>query len=138
MAWTLQRHLDDETISLTRKRVELHFRDFVGDAVFTGPIDVSLARRLDALVKQHFGIYDIVQLRPYTTSGRMVYNYLPGLVPPPETPPEVFSQPPPEGLPAEHESHLRQAFAGVLTTQRTAVAADESVAQTALGSVLQV
>ncbi|HET7769474.1 MAG TPA: HD-GYP domain-containing protein [Chloroflexota bacterium] len=137
LAWLLQRHLQDETINLTRREVEVHFRDVFGDTVFTGPIPAALAQRFDSTVKTHFNVYDIVQLRLYTTSGRMVYNYLPGLVPPPETPPELFSQAPTD-LSPEHMGHVQRALAGNGSTERTALKPDESVAQKPLTSVLEV
>ena len=137
LAWLLQRHLEEETISLTRQEVEVHFRDVFGDTVFTGPIPASLAQRFDSTVKTHFNVYDIVQLRLYTTSGRMVYNYLPGLVPPPETPPELFSQAP-TNVTAEHLGHMQRAMAGTGTTERTTLAPEQNVLKKPLTSVLEV
>ena len=137
LAWLLQRHVEDETIRLTRSEVEVHFRDVFGDTVFTGPIPAELARRFDSTVKTHFNVYDIVQLRLYTTSGRMVYNYLPGLIPPPETPPELFSQAPTD-LSPEHLGHVQRAVAGSGSTERTTLGPEQNVLQKPLGSVLEV
>ena len=137
LAWLLQRHLEDETINLTRREVEVHFKDVFGDTVFTGPIPSALAQRFDSTVKTHFNVYDIVQLRLYTTSGRMVYNYLPGLVPPPETPPELFSQPPTD-LSPEHLGHVQRAATGSGSTERTTLRPEQNVLQRPLTSVLEV
>ncbi|HEU5315342.1 MAG TPA: hypothetical protein VFX49_04490, partial [Chloroflexota bacterium] len=118
LAWLLQRHLEQETIKLTQQEVEVHFRDVFGDSVFTGPLDTAVAARFDPMVKTHFTIYDIVQLRLYTTNGQMIYNYLPGLIPPAGTPPEAFAQQP-VGLSEEHLSHIRRASTGQGLTERT-------------------
>ena len=136
LAFLLQRHLEDETIKLTQREVEVHFRDVFGDTVFTGPLDNATAARFDPMVKTHFGIYDIVQLRLYTTSGQMIYNYLPGLTPPPGTPPEAFAQTP--NLSPEHLGHIRQAATGGPLTERTTMGADENVLKKPLASVLEV
>ena len=50
----------------------------------------------------------------------MVYNYLPGLVPPAETPPEQFSQAPTD-VSADHVGHMQKAIAGTGTTERTSL-----------------
>ncbi|MGH2353477.1 MAG: HD-GYP domain-containing protein, partial [Chloroflexota bacterium] len=81
LTWLLQRHLDDETVSLTRREVEVHFHDIFPSGIFTSSLTPAEAARFDPMVRAHFGIYDIVQLRLYDRSGRMVYNFLPGLRP---------------------------------------------------------
>jgi HD-GYP domain-containing protein (c-di-GMP phosphodiesterase class II) len=137
LAWLLQRHLEEETIKLTQQEVEVHFRDVFGDTVFTGPLDAAVAARFDPMVKTHFTIYDIVQLRLYTTSGQMIYNYLPGLIPPAGAPPETFAQQP-TGLSQEHLSHIRVASSGQGLTERTTMAAQENIKRKDLSSVLEV
>lgn len=86
LAWLLQRHLEDETIALTRREVEVHFYNIFQTNIFTRPLTEAEASRFDPTVRAHFGIYDIVQVRLYRTDGTMIYNYLPGLLPDLDTP----------------------------------------------------
>src|SRR6266536_3121338 len=63
LSWLLRRHLEDETVALTKTEVEVHFRDIFKDNVFVRPLTDSEAGFFDPMVRSHFGIYDIVQLR---------------------------------------------------------------------------
>ena len=132
LSWLLRRHLEDETISLTRQEVEVHFRDIFKDNIFVRPLTADEASFFDPMVKAHFGIYDIVQVRLYKLDGTMVYNYLPGLRPG-ATPVAA-----PEALSPEHQAHVAQAIGGTLVTDQTSLAADANIRKTALPDVLEV
>ncbi len=130
LAWLLQHHLEEETIALTRREVEVHFTDIFSTNVFLRPLSEEEARFFDRLVKYHFGIYDIVQLRLYDPDGRMIYNYLPGLLP---SAPE-----PAPSLPEEHLQHVGAAAGGTLVVERTQLAPQENIRQQPLADVLEV
>jgi putative nucleotidyltransferase with HDIG domain len=132
LAWLLRRHLEEETIALTRKEVEVHFRDVFKDNIFLRPLTDSEAAIFDPMVRAHFGIYDIVQLRLYKTDGTMLYNYLPGLRPNAPAP-AVQATPSPE-----HQHLLAEAASGSLITGQTTLLPGENIRQRALPTVLTV
>ncbi len=132
LSWLLRRHLEDETVALTKTEVEVHFRDIFKDNVFVRPLTDSEAGFFDPMVRSHFGIYDIVQLRLYTSDGTMIYNYLPGLRP--GAPPPVATS----AVAAEHLAHVAAAAQGTLILERTQLNPDANIRQQPLKDVLEV
>jgi putative nucleotidyltransferase with HDIG domain len=131
LAILLQHHVEQETVALTRREVEVHFYDIFKTNVFLRPLTEAEATRFDPMVRYHFGIYDIVQLRLFRPDGTMIYNYLPGLQP--SDPPQPAS-----ALPPEHQHHLARAAEGEPVLARTQMGAPENIRQQPLQHVLEV
>jgi putative nucleotidyltransferase with HDIG domain len=134
LSWLLRRHLENETVTLTHTEVEVHFRDIFKDNIFVRPLTDSEAVIFDPMVRAHFGIYDIVQLRLYRNDGTMVYNYLPGLRP--GAPPPLSSAA--DTPSAEHLGHVTTAAQGNLVLERTQLPPDANIRQRELTDVLEV
>ena len=132
LSWLVRRHLENETISLTRTEVEVHFRDVFKDNVFVRPLTDAEAERFDPMVRTHFGVYDIVQLRLYKSDGTMIYNYLPGLRPGAPPAPE------PDTVGPSHAGHVSAAAQGSLILERTQLGPEANIRKQALSDVLEV
>jgi HD-GYP domain-containing protein (c-di-GMP phosphodiesterase class II) len=133
IALLLQRNLEDETVRVTQREVEVHFRAVFKGDIFVRPLNPSEAARFDPMVKEHFGIYDIVQLRLYKADGTMVYNYLPGLRPDLPVVDPSFADVPPE-----HRGHVDQAISGSPSVARTGLSAVDNIRKRDLKDVLVV
>ncbi len=76
----IQQFIFNETRDLTVAGVEVHFRAAFGDDIFLKPFSEEELHKFDQMVRGHFDLYDIVQVKFYKPDGYISYSYTPKLI----------------------------------------------------------
>ncbi|TAK21916.1 MAG: hypothetical protein EPO26_13125 [Chloroflexota bacterium] len=84
LSWTIstviERFIAEDTANQTGRGIAVHFPAILGSTSFRQPLSPDEQARYGRIVKLHFDVYSIVQVKMYRPDGLATYSYAPSVI----------------------------------------------------------